>query len=836
MKRLVAWLMTLMLMFGAMTTAAVADDTTGSTAGDKYVPTNSYIFEFNAEDNNGYNNGIYCYAEFSKFVPKISYDGGTVDGYSIIFGLYDSYHNKTFQNLYCTDLPVDATKSDYRPINLSDSTYAAGVANKLRGILRHTYPYISVDDLAKESGVTGLTRGEAITGSQLAIWQTAHGDNMVITDFVAFTGGNSGPGEIQKELDDEGTAYSNGDAAYKAAVKGRIEALYNYLMGLPEEQAKKKVVSESAFISKTTDPEFTQNTDGTYSVSVTAKVDVDMTGENDNLTLTAYVGEGNPYVQKKMTDGEQEYELTISGIPEALADSTVMLAIDGVQDFDDVYLVDARGIRGASQSMIGVLSGDFPVHADVKAEKDRVFNLIKQEKGTEKPIAGISFDVYWVGSLEDYMDGKLDIGEKPSESDISTYAKSTKLVGTLTTDKKGEASLNFGTEDGVYLIKELPSDAVVAPVEPFFIILPDAYHEDDDGSTPAYSLTAKPKNVLNTEKPKIEKDVTSINNQHDTFAVGEEHTWIIRTSIPESIRTAKKYVITDTLDYRLDYKKLDKVVLVKVSDSSEAATLVADTDYTLMTEKVTSGGKTVDKMTVSLTNAGMSKIATAVGSDNAGYELRTYMVATINTNAEMGKNIENGANLTFTNSSDKTYEVKSEHPEVHTGGVLLKKVDSRDQTKVLAGATFEVYRKATEAEIANNNITKTELKVDNDGTTETVKMVQVDFYSSTEMSGNKVQTVTTGENGTAVIYGLAYGDYYLWETVAPEGYNKPAKALKVTVNGSSHTENGAVTVTNGSGVELPSTGGVGTTAFTMGGLALIGLAVLLLLRRRVYGR
>ncbi len=832
MKRLVAWLMTLMLMLGMMTTAAAADDTTGG----KYVPTNSYVLSYDEGNLDAY--GIWVYAQYSPFVPQISYDGKNVDGISIIFGLRDTYHNKNLECLYCTDLPVDAVDSDYRPINLSDSTYAAGAADKLRGILRHTYPYITVEQLAEASGVTGLTRGEAITGSQLAIWQTAHGDNMVITDFMYTTiTGNQRSSAIQTELNKEHTDYDNGTDEYKAAVKGRIEALYHYLMGLPEESAKKKVVSESAFISKTTDPEFMLEEGGTYSVSVSATVDARITNApEEHLTLTAYVGDGEYYADTQMEDGRNSYELTIRGIPEELADSTVMLAIDGVQYFDDVYLVDARGIRGVSQSMIGVLSDDFPVHAGVKAEKDRVFNLIKQEKGTGNPIAGISFNVFYVGSLTDYMDGVLEIGTTPSDSDISKYAKNELLVGTLTTDKNGKASLNFSTEDGVYLVKELPSDAVTAPVDPFFIILPDAYHQDEDGSTPAYSLTAKPKNVLNTEKPKIEKDVTSINNQHDTFAVGEEHTWIIRTSIPDSIGNAQKYEITDTLDYRLDYKKLDRVELVKTADNSVAVTLAAGTDYTLTTAKVTSSGKTVDKMTISLTSAGMSKIAAAAGSNNAAYELRAYMVAQINTKAEMGKNIENGANLTFTNSSGKTYDVKSDHPEVHTGGVLLKKVDSRDETKVLAWATFEVYRRATEAEIADESITKTELKLDNNGTAETAGMVQVDFYSNTEMTGEKVQTVTTGEEGTAVIYGLAYGDYYLVETVAPEGYNKPATALKVTVNGSSHTESGSVTVTNGSGVELPSTGGIGTTVFTVSGLALIGLAVLLLLRRRVYGR
>ncbi len=92
---------------------------------------------------------------------------------------------------------------------------------------------------------------------------------------------------------------------------------------------------------------------------------------------------------------------------------------------------------------------------------------------------------------------------------------------------------------------------------------------------------------------------------------------------------------------------------------------------------------------------------------------------------------------------------------------------------------------------------------------------------------------------------LSEGNYKLVETKAPDGYmmaQKPELEFTVTngvINGIEKDNNGFVvkyevvsqsnntpTVTNGNtpGVELPSTGGSGTLAYTLTGLTLILLA------------
>lgn len=102
------------------------------------------------------------------------------------------------------------------------------------------------------------------------------------------------------------------------------------------------------------------------------------------------------------------------------------------------------------------------------------------------------------------------------------------------------------------------------------------------------------------------------------------------------------------------------------------------------------------------------------------------------------------------------------------------------------------------------------------------------------------------EVGTATISGLASGSYKLIETEAPKGYNKlttPVEftienaSLKATIAGEGENRtwtSGGVQVTNLTGAELPSTGGIGTTIFyIVGGLLVVAAGVVLVARKRV---
>lgn len=93
------------------------------------------------------------------------------------------------------------------------------------------------------------------------------------------------------------------------------------------------------------------------------------------------------------------------------------------------------------------------------------------------------------------------------------------------------------------------------------------------------------------------------------------------------------------------------------------------------------------------------------------------------------------------------------------------------------------------------------------------------------------------------INGLAYGklgdkasegstEYWIVETKAPERngekYNLLLEPLKVVVNATSHVDASKIHVYNAlHNPDLPFTGGIGTIIFVIGGIALIGAAVVL---------
>lgn len=174
------------------------------------------------------------------------------------------------------------------------------------------------------------------------------------------------------------------------------------------------------------------------------------------------------------------------------------------------------------------------------------------------------------------------------------------------------------------------------------------------------------------------------------------------------------------------------------------------------------------------------------------------------------------------------------HPvvQVATCKIVIQKTDGNDQTKPLKDAKFDIYRKAQAGETGKP-------LGDLEGTY--VKVEQEDNPGGVRPA--------TDENGQLVFRNLVPGDYWLVETQAPTGYKRLTEPIKVTLtrgtNGGAQIVGSTETVKIGDeslpmlkiantpwGHKLPATGGTGREPYTIGGLLIVSLAVLLLYSKK----
>lgn len=102
----------------------------------------------------------------------ISYTGLNEQGYAfVVFQLSDA-NSATTTNVYCFDVNTFIQVGDhYSQILLQGSqTLTETNANRIRNILTNSFPYIPVNVIGAMAGIPSLTQSEAVTATQLAIW------------------------------------------------------------------------------------------------------------------------------------------------------------------------------------------------------------------------------------------------------------------------------------------------------------------------------------------------------------------------------------------------------------------------------------------------------------------------------------------------------------------------------------------------------------------------------------------------------------------------------------------------------------------------------------------
>ena len=320
-------------------------------------------------------------------------------------------------------------------------------------------------------------------------------------------------------------------------------------------------------------------------------------------------------------------------------------------------------------------------------------------------------------------------------------------------------------------------------------------------------VTIKEKNSEPTVEKKVKEDSTGAFGETNDADIGQ--TVEFETTITVVDGQPKGYVLHDTMSAGLTFNK--KTVEVKIGDR----TLTAGTDYTLVTKDLNDGCT--------------FEVRFVDGQLKPNDVVTVTYSATVNEKAVIGG--EGNPNTTKLSYTDGSTTTKKDTPESKTYTYVWEfdvlKYTMKDSTETsLAGAKFVLYKTV-------------------DGKNYYVKVTdgKVTGWTETKAEGTVFETP---DDGSFTISGLDADTYYLEEVEAPAGYNKLAAPVKVTITASinaatnvgtatvTYGENstGTVKIENKTGVELPSTGGVGTTIFYVIGGLLMAVAVVLLVTKK----
>lgn len=379
-----------------------------------------------------------------------------------------------------------------------------------------------------------------------------------------------------------------------------------------------------------------------------------------------------------------------------------------------------------------------------------------------------------------------------------TTVKATKTSGKIT--GKNTTSFVFnGLDKGYYLVyvtggKKIQSSLVTV-----------------DGETTV---------SLKTEAPSITKTADK-----ETVSIGQVVKYTVAGSVPDTTGYAEYvYKIHDTLSNGLDF----------VNDAKGTAVIGNTVNVSVAFEDATDASTAPTTATLSGTGnrtmiLDLSAWVKANQQTNKGKNFTVTYYAKVNKDAVVTE--KNKAQLEYGNKPGETTTTTPSEAKTPTYPLDIKKF-AKNGGQTLAGAKFKLYSNKTDADGANDKAIKVSAVVNKAG------HYVVDPTSTTTEFESVASIDVKGYN--LHVNGLAEGTYYLVETKAPDGFNKLTAPIEVKITKSTDTDannwtiskdgtpetDKIIDVANSTGSLLPSTGGMGTIAFTVvAALLVLGVAV-----------
>ena len=496
---------------------------------------------------------------------------------------------------------------------------------------------------------------------------------------------------------------------------------------------------------------------------------------------------------------------------------------------------DTTEAPGAAEGATTAAAGENAASRTITINNDKTGHTYKAYqifKGGLSQDGTILSDIQWgngVNSEALLPALKKDMGEKFG-ADCTTAADVAKVLEAFTADETIQFSKIVNTHlEAVAGTAAAPVGGkytITVPSDGYYLVRDEETVTAADGGTNFIlqvigNATVTPKT---TNAPDVDKKVRK-SSHNDVFLaktafveVGSDAHFSITATIPANLTNYTNYTfqIVDTMSDGLTYQND-----LKVHTDEGMTALTAGKDY-----KMDVNGQII---TVTLN----SDYVLA----NQGKTVVITYSATVNSNALNQERETNSVKVVYSNNpadSDSTGETVDNVVYVYNFDIVIDKVDGADLNKKLEGAEFILYKKNA----AGDNV-----------------------YYKWDDNNNKIEWVTdenaatkyaTDANGAARFKGLDIGNYYLEEVKAPDGYNTLVKPQEdfiyadahndgndihtnTTLNGQNNRYEVTSQVKNNKGAVLPSTGGIGTTIFyVVGGLLMVGAAILLITKKRMH--